>query len=389
MQLIRHTPVTQQQRLVPIPIYVEVNPNVSVGQVVLFYRTIGESVFQQIQMEKHYQGYAATIGCDVLTTFDPTGIEYYVAVLDPSNQLLGTSGTEGQPHRVSIVDTLTVSPPTLPNQPPPAQCAQEECPPWNPNCHGECKQFGDLCDSDSECCAGMVCVNETCTQEGEEGGGGVPGDFDPVMRFALSVGTGVGLVFSGAEKPYNQTSDGKLSIGTGLAWNKFHFRFNPMFYLPAEDIQIGATFRGEWTFDQDDDAPKFGPAGLANLSYRLKGEGHDGFQLLLLTGLGYAEFYHRVVYQDCETVLNEDTDELQCNKDDMETTEEGDIRWNGENPVEKVFFREGGKFAIEAGFDGYYWFTSNFGLNFGLIFDFLVPDVAINLDVNFLVSFRF
>lgn len=386
MQLIRHTPVTQQQRLVPIPIYVEVNPNVSVGQVVLFYRTIGESVFQQIQMEKHYQGYAATIGCDVLTTFDPTGIEYYVAVLDPSNQLLGTSGTEGQPHRVSIVDTLTVSPPTLPNQSSPAQCAQEECPPWNPNCHGECKQFGDLCDSDSECCAGMVCVNETCTQEGEEGGGGgIPGDFDPVMRFALSVGTGVGLVFGGAEKPYNQVSEGKLSVGTGFAWNKMHFRVNPMFYLPADDLEIGLTFRGDMTFDAGADAPKFGPSVLANLSYRLAGDSHEGFQLLLLTGLGWMNAYHRVEYSDCPPVEDDEGD-LSCDPDVLDSSDEWDP---GEGVEASHFFRHAGPFGIELGLDGYYWFTANVGLNFGLVADLLLPDMALNFDLNALMSFRF
>ncbi|HUT76591.1 MAG TPA: hypothetical protein VM285_02835, partial [Polyangia bacterium] len=279
MQLIRHTPVTQQVRMVPVPIYLDVNPAVSVGQVLLFYRTTGERIFQQVPMQQHLTGWAATIGCDVLQTFDPTGIEYYAAVLDPANRLLGTEAAEAQPHQVTIVGMLTVPPPTLPNEAPPTAC-QEECPPWNPDCNSACKKFGDLCDSDSECCAGMACVHEMCTETDGEGGGPA-GDIDPIVRIPVSFGINFGLVAGGNAEPYNQVSEGNLSIGTGFTFGKLQFAINPMFYLPVDGLELGLKFRGGLPLEMNypDDVPPVAPSIYLSASYRIAGDGFDGFQL--------------------------------------------------------------------------------------------------------------
>jgi hypothetical protein len=413
-QLIRHQPVTQQLRLVPIPLYIDVNPSVTVGKVVLFYRTLGERIFQQVEMSGHGRGYAAKIGCDVLQTFDPSAIEYYIAVLDSSNQLLGTSGTEAQPYSVNMVQTLATMEPTLPNEVPPTKCV-EECPPWNPNCNeGSCKQMGDLCDHSSECCSGMECQNEGCTPT-EGGGGGERGPFDPIFRFNAVFGTGTGLVSGGDVTPYNQTSvnpnaeDGSgLAVATGFTWSKFHIRVNPMFYI-NEKLMIGINFRGGFVGSPDSEVMPFAPLVLASLAYRFVGEGSDMFELSALFGLGGGIIQHRVPYQDCEPAYVEEDDPWYDEDLDDSVQQIGckqpregdpividrDNNWDWVGPVddpdakEKAYFRESGQFGMEVGLDSYIWFVNNFGLNIGVMIDVLVPDFALNIDFQLGLALRF
>lgn len=402
-QLMRHRVVTQQKKMVPIPLYVEINPSVAVGKVILFYRTIGEQIYQQIEMDPYGPGYSAMIGCDVLQTFNPTGIDYYIALFSPSKQLLGTLGTEAGPNRTSFVDFLTIDPPRLPNKPEPNSC-QEECPPWDQDCNRSrnCKQMGDLCDATSECCAGMVCIGEMCTasEEGSEGGGKGGGDFEPVFRMSMNAGTGVGLISGDDTRPYSQVSKNDLTIGAGLAWNKMHFRANPMFYI-TPDIQIGVEFRGDMAFDPDKNVDPLLPSVFANFAYRLVGEKPDGFELYSLFGLGWANLQHRVTFQDCRAVdISEDTShpwydpakaesgetQIACEEESLGENDQWIV---GKDAEKRVYFRKAGPFGIELGIDGYYWFADSFGFNFGVILDALIPKFALNLDVQAGIAFRF
>ena len=414
MQLLQHTQVTQQVRLTPIPIFARVNPNVQPGQVILFYRTIGERIYQQVPMQPNGSGYSAMIGCDVLQTFDPTGIEYYIAVLDTANRLLGTSGTEAQPHQTSIVQTLTVPPPAMPNEAPPGAC-REECPPWNPDCNSACKQFGDLCDSDSECCSGLACIEESCSQTDGDGGGGEGwGEYGPHFRMSINAGTGAGLVTGGAEQPYNQVSDGSLTVGTGFAWSKFHIRANPMIYLPVAKLSIGLSFRGDipmladaakTAVSKNRDVPRsMEPSLLLNVAYRIVGsDDHSGFELDALLGFGWMNILNRVSYQDCPPEIASDDsddidgaedlwghsfkeDELVCEEDSLDDSNGG---WDGSDATAQNFFRKSGPIGVELGVDGYVWFVDNFGLNFGLIADVLFPSFVLNFDIQAGIALRF
>ena len=428
-QLIRHEPVTQQTRLVPIPIYVEIHPSADLGKVVLFYRTIGERIFQQVPMTPHKKGYAATIGCDVLQTFDPTGLEYYIAVLDDDNQLLGTEGTEAEPHAVSVVRTLTTSAPSLPDATPPAKCV-EDCPPWNPNCNEGCKQLGDLCDSTGECCSGMVCVDETCSSEDGDSGGGFsiePGEH--LFRLGVVIGTGSGIVPGGKIYPYNQASvtpdhitgsglssgvdipDGIQTINTAFAWSKLHFRIEPQFYL-KDNFLLGISFRAGLALDPAPQVMKLAPAVLATAAFRFVGDNTSMYELDGLFGLGGGVIQHRIPFDDCREMwlnpgdpwwdFNSEAGENQTGCDQNYNTtlnpelgEPGALdpntnAWDGMNQkVEKAFFRKSGYFMIELKIDNYLWLTSLFGLNLGVVVDILVPVFALNLDFQAGVVFRF
>ncbi len=390
-ELLRHQPVVQQKRLVPIPIFVEINPNVQVAKVVLFYRTLGERIFQQLSMERHGRGYAATIGCDVLQTFDPRAIEYYIAVFDPSGELLGTAGTEAQPNKVTIVKTLTVQPPALPDGAPPAKC-EEECPPWNPDCNEDCGQLGDLCEEDSECCGDMSCDGGVCSSESGRG------SVDTLVRFAVNAGTGAGLVTSGTanSSETGQVSPGALEYGTAFAWAKFHARFHVFFNLTS-DFLLGANYRMDMPLDSGFEGG-VAHAGTVNLGYRVVGDNSSVFELFTVLGLGAGQLTHRIPYEDC---LPYEVDpghplagtgaSVSCNAEALEQNEDGDYVWNRVDDVqEEAFFRKAGLFVVEAGLESYVWFGEHFGLNVGVLADMLVGDnFALNFDLQLGLATRF
>ena len=67
--------------------------------------------------------------------------------------------------------------------------------------------------------------------------------------------------------------------------------------------------------------------------------------------------------------------------------------WVGpENSVqgtwEQTYFRKSGFIAIEAGIEQYLWVTKLIGIHLGIVFDVLVPDFAVNGDVQLGVAFR-
>lgn len=390
-ELLRHQPVVQQKRMVPIPIFVEINPNVQVGQVILFYRTLGERIFQQLIMEKHGRGYAATIGCDVLQTFDPTAVEYYIAVLGTDGQLLGTAGTEAQPQKTAIVKTLTAQPPALPESAPPEKC-EEECPPWNPNCNEDCGQLGDLCSDDSDCCDGMACDDGVCAAK--SGGGAV----DSIVRFSLNAGTGAGLVSSGTATAdeSGQVSPGALEYDTAFAWAKFHARFHIFFNLTS-DLLLGANYRVDLPLDAGFEGGA-AHAGTVNLGYRVVGDDASIFELYTVMGLGAGQFTHRIPYEDCLPYEVDSNHPLagtgagvSCSADVLEQNEDGDWVWNRVDDVqEEAFFRKAGLFIVEAGLESYVWFGDHVGMNVGLLADMLVGDAfALNFDLQLGLAFRF
>jgi hypothetical protein len=240
-----------------------------------------------------------------------------------------------------------------------------------------------------------------CTQGDDDGGGGGGGDFTPHFRMSISAGTGAGLVTGGKESPYNQVYEGDLTIGTGFAWSKIHIRANPMIYIPkVPGLAIGISARlgihGEPGWSEYNMLP-IAPSVLVAASYLIAGPrpGGKGFELHFIGGLGYSVMYNRVSYQDCTPILADgdgemadgtsyEDGEIICDPDDVD--EDG---WTGENAISQNFFRKSGPFGIELGLDAYYWFIPQFGINFGLMADALMPDFVLQFDLSLGFAFRF
>ena len=336
---VRHTAWSQQTRLTPVPVYIEVKPGLKVGRVVLSYRTSGERFYQQLEMRPKGRGYAVTIGCGVLQTFNPLAVEYYIDVLDEAGQVMGFAGKADHPFQVTMVDVLVGQSPSLPDSPPPAACT-EECPPWQPDCNRHCKQAGDLCDGSAECCEGMVCVEEACAP-GDAGEGGAASKTH-IVRLTVDFGTGGAYVPRKVVKPYNRIAETPFSdwigvevnrrdciatgydettfrdcydalsrgieIRPGIAWSRIHFRVGAMFFI-GDRILLGATFRGGLPLvaASHGAVPWITPLGLVNLAFRAVGRPDRKYELDLLAGLGGGIIMHRVEYDDCRPVTWDST----------------------------------------------------------------------------------
>ena len=379
--LFRSPAVTQQKRMVPIPFYVQTNPSKDVQQVVLYYRTIGERIFQQMPLSNNGQAWVGTIGCDVLTVLDPTGLDYYIAALDATNQLLATAGSEAQPFQISVVDIVTTPPPPPPGEAAPEAC-QEECPPWDPACNENCVQYADVCSDEEPCCKGLVCMDGVCEEgEEEEGGGGDGSDIKHHARIFLNGGTGFGLVGPGtydhSDFP-NMIYTGSIDTKVGIALSKLHVRLGAMFALPVDKLEVG--LNGRFDLPLSPDYPPIAVSVIANVSYRIVGENKaKGFQMMAVAGFGWMNIMHRIPFDDCRTV----------NAADGQCADPAGWYLDANDIIKRNGFRKSGFLGVELGLDMYYWLHKNVGINLGAIFDIAFPVFALNLDVQAGVAFRF
>ena len=388
--VLRHQTVTQQKRLVPIPFYVSTNDELDVASVVTFYRTVGERIFQQLPLVKKGDGWSAYIECDVLTTLDPSAIEYYIAVTDSSGQLLSTAGSEAQPFTIRIGESVSSTPPEIPGETPLAAC-EEDCPPWNPDCNNRnCKKFADLCSEAEPCCSGMSCVDGVCEEAGSD-------DPDIIntkgantrIRFYVAGGTGVGFV---PKEKYDQDDFPNMRSQTpvttdkpGVAMSKLHLRVGAMVAL-TEKFELGANFRG--------DLPLFPgfydaivPSVLVNAGYRIAGTNAEkGFQMFGVFGMGWVQIMQRIPFKDCknynEVVVNGETVEQCSDPEGWYDDPDAKLSTSG--------FRKAGYLGVEFGLDMNYWFIRNVGVHVGTIFDITFPEnVSVNLDVQAGLALRF
>ena len=209
-ELYRHNPTQQQVRMHPVPLYVEVNPAVQVGRVVLQYRVAGETQYTTLPMESMGQNaFGITIPCGTITLFDPSWIEYYIEIYRPDGGQVGVIPAEGRerPHRVNMVQQLSGPPPAIPGRQPERRCVNCDDLPPGPQ-RDECRrsagpagggggggcESGFRCDVDDDCPGdGMSCSAGCCTG-GDGGGGGGPGGWRPHAYIQIGAGWGGGYV---------------------------------------------------------------------------------------------------------------------------------------------------------------------------------------------------
>ena len=389
--------MTEQKKMVPIPFYVKTNADLDVASVVTFYRTAGESIFQKLSMTASDNKWSAYIECDVLTTLEPSAIEYYIAVTDSSGRLLSTAGSEAQPFTIEIRDTLSGPQPSIPGETPLPACKQ--CPPWNPECNKrDCKQYAELCSDDEPCCSGMQCVDGVCEESGSDDP--APQAEGSKVRFFLNGGIGVGLIpedtftkddFSNMRSEQEVNTD---KVGFGLS--KLHYRVGVMIAV-TEKIELGANFRGDMPLYSEYYEPLV-PSVIANMGYRIAGSNAEkGFQMFAILGFGWVNIMHRIPFTDCKVWGDTEDGGVGClnqdeNENDLVDSEGHLLKWYQvpDAQVTTNGFRKAGYLGAEFGFDMNYWFARNLGLNVGTIFDVTFPKkVTVNLDIQLGLALRF
>jgi hypothetical protein len=177
-----HLAPRRQAFRTPLPLYVEVAPDLLATKIVVRYKPIGASEFKTMQLDKRGAGFGGQIPCA-----DVGGREgellYYVQALDANGDLVGSSGRSLTPHSVSIVKKLDGEAPHLPGQPPPEACQSasavsapvsdsapttdtSDCPPGFPGCHPDNEPSS--CESRDDCTAGEDCIDRVCKKGGGE-----------------------------------------------------------------------------------------------------------------------------------------------------------------------------------------------------------------------------
>ncbi|MBI5490489.1 MAG: hypothetical protein HY905_24350 [Deltaproteobacteria bacterium] len=268
----RHTPVTEQLWNHPVPIYIEVNPSLTVGAVLLFFKTPSDYDFQRMSMNRSGPGYYGEMPCTLL---QPNAYDYYIMVLDPGGAVLAQEGSRERPFHISMLQVLSPGAlyPTRPDGTTAAECEETECVPGL-NCAQDlaCRS----CGSDIECESGEVCIVGCCgtLAEGDGDGGGpsTPGGqiglfftLDAGVGFGLANGTarepkwydalGSGATNYGPDDPYNAFDighDGRqtVPIATGFALSGGIVRIG-MGYFIIPELSISANFRLSFPFGDD------------------------------------------------------------------------------------------------------------------------------------------
>lgn len=170
-----HEAVTESAVNTPIPVYVKIPDELGATKVVVRYKPFGGDKWKSVNLERTGAGFGGYIPCaDVTTTGD---VRYHVIATDESGSPVATAGSAKQPFKVQVKNKIEGDAPSLPGEDAPKKClAKEDCPPGLPGCgpaggaRGD-KAWGASCEASTECQSGLVCLNGTC-EEGEEGGGG-------------------------------------------------------------------------------------------------------------------------------------------------------------------------------------------------------------------------
>jgi|GEM_PF-1215991 len=390
--LTRHTPVTEQLWNHPVPIYLEVNPSITIGGVFLFYKSPSDIGYQRVEMSRSGPGYYVEIGCTML---QPTAWDYYITVLDPQGNTLASEGSPDRPFHINMVQVLSPGAlyPTRPDGSVVNDCgpdgtgAGQECPPGFPNCRGvACER---TCTFNDDCLASEICMAGCCKAPSEEGGGGGGGGEAVGLFFTVGAGLGVGLASGQAKEPKwyvdpmfpengslygpddqfpadvdgNGTADHTdrqvVDIATGFALSGGAVRIGFGYFILPE-LSLSANFRMAFPFDTD-----FPWLVEGRLHYWfLSGPNH---LFGAYAGGGAGLMTHMI--QKVQFLQN--TTSPVCTGRDCSLPK-----------TYEPFYKVSGLGAISFGADYIYKFNDLFGLGGELGMNAMVPEFSLNIDLT-------
>lgn len=204
-----HKVAAEQAVNTPVPVYMEPSEEQPSSKVTLRYKPFGSKTYKSLDLKKMGKGFGGEIPCeDVTTTGD---IKYFFALTDESGEAAGTLGTTKDPFKVTIKSEIDGEPPANPGQKAPDQCKEKvDCPPGLPGCpaagtggstggkRGD-KGWGASCEETQQCSAGLVCLNGSCEEGKDDGGGGDNKDKKKTKRNLVSLGIQLDALLIGGQ----------------------------------------------------------------------------------------------------------------------------------------------------------------------------------------------
>ncbi|MEO8179725.1 MAG: hypothetical protein ABI895_12900 [Deltaproteobacteria bacterium] len=150
--------VTEIETQRPIPIACRTAPGSN--SVVMSYRHESTTRWRQMPLTKHGKDWVGEIPCT--DTAQIGVLQYRLQALDAQGKQVDGLGKEEDPLELSLVETTSAPPPSLPNQPAPATCRpKKKVEPSAP----KLGSYGDACSDAAQCQGGLSCISGKCAAD--------------------------------------------------------------------------------------------------------------------------------------------------------------------------------------------------------------------------------
>ncbi len=180
----------------------EVPENAPVSGITVHYKAPGMRIFRAVEMRRMAGGFGLELPCGEVMA---PRVEYYLEAFDNEGNQMGLAGSAEQPFSVDVVSVLSGAAPSLPGQPAPTQCTDNECPPGMTCDSAGTAGLGDTCVNTDDCRPGLSCDDNFCiAPDHEDDDDDDDIDNGDMPRFFGNVGFTLGIGYASSGKRADQ-----------------------------------------------------------------------------------------------------------------------------------------------------------------------------------------
>jgi hypothetical protein len=226
-QAVKHTPPAEQRVMTPVPIFIEVGPELAATakRATVSYLAPSAPEWRSLVMKKvGERGFGMNVPCADLEA--EGRLRYHITVTDESGAVLATAGTRNDPLATEIKKTISGEPPHWPGFAPPEACAKTE------------KAKPQQCIDDKECNTGFRCDEGVCVVKPAVAVGPEPKDDRRLNWITLSIAPDASL-FSGESVCTEEVQERDHFVC--LRQDESRYRGTPTAGI-ANNVNLGFTF---------------------------------------------------------------------------------------------------------------------------------------------------